>query len=198
MSEKAKLNLKALGLSEKLTKLKILALDVSSTSTGYSRFEYDIETRAITHIDTGSIKSAKSDILARIDFIDTEMYNKGLHSWADVVAIENYAFAGTRVVQMAEVIGIFKYAFYKAKVPRAMIAPATVKRLIGGSGKASKEEVLLGLYREPCLKDYSFRNTDESDSAAIGLTFIKLYEESKDARTVSKTKGKSRKSRVKK
>lgn len=58
------------------------------------------------------------------------------------------------------------------------INAATVKRLIGGHGKADKDEVADGVRRILRLgDDYTFATDDESDAAAIVLAWLIEAEE---------------------
>jgi len=55
----------------------------------------------------------------------------------------------------------------------AEVNASTVKKAIGGHGKADKDEVAAGVRRILGLADdYEFATDDESDSAAIGLTYL--------------------------
>lgn len=54
------------------------------------------------------------------------------------------------------------------------IAPTSVKRLVAGDGKASKDEVAEGV-REFLIdmqKDYKFHSDDVSDAIAVGIAFM--------------------------
>lgn len=53
------------------------------------------------------------------------------------------------------------------------ITPSEVKKLIGGSGSASKDEVADGVRRMCGLSpDFKFKSDDASDAAAIGLAYL--------------------------
>jgi crossover junction endodeoxyribonuclease RuvC len=51
------------------------------------------------------------------------------------------------------------------------IAPTTIKKFIGGSGRCDKEEVLVNLGRF-LFTQVDFKNTDESDSVGVVVTFM--------------------------
>ena len=52
------------------------------------------------------------------------------------------------------------------------IAPTTVKKLLTGSGKATKEELALSLEKYVGKQKYS--TDDESDAVGVGLSWLKL------------------------
>jgi len=55
----------------------------------------------------------------------------------------------------------------------AEVNASTVKRVVGGHGKADKDEVAAGVRRILGLPDgFVFATDDESDSVAIGLTYL--------------------------
>lgn len=55
----------------------------------------------------------------------------------------------------------------------AEINATTVKRVVGGHGKADKDEVAAGVKRILSLPEsYMFATNDESDSVGIGLTYL--------------------------
>jgi len=59
------------------------------------------------------------------------------------------------------------------RVITAEVNATTVKRIVGGHGKADKDEVAAGVRRIMELpSDYRFVNDDESDAAAIALTYL--------------------------
>lgn len=107
------------------------------------------------------------------------MVKDKLYSWPDVVVFENYAFNGNRVTQLAELNGVLKYNFTleKNKVIE-LVAPATIKLKVTGHGRGSKDNVRKSIINLDLFKDIKFKNNDESDSAAVGYTYImKLLDE---------------------
>lgn len=151
--------------------MKILALDISSTCTGYTKYELS-GTNKIKHIETSHIKPKGKDIYSRMVSLNTTMTDLGLYKWPDVCIIEGFAFAGSKLAQLAEVNGIFKYNLTINNVPFETVAPATVKKQVTGNGRAKKEEVRSTLEKIPLFKNCKFNNEDESDSAALGYGWI--------------------------
>jgi crossover junction endodeoxyribonuclease RuvC len=55
----------------------------------------------------------------------------------------------------------------------AEVNASTVKRLVGGHGRAEKDEVAVGAKRILRLpEDYEFATNDESDASAIVLAYL--------------------------
>ena len=163
--------------------LKILSIDASSTCTGYTKYELNTQTNSIKHILTSSIKASNKNIYIRYDIIHKEFIKYGLYTWPDVVVFENYAFNGNKVTQLAELNGVLKYNFTLNNVLIQTVAPTTIKAKVSGSGRSNKPEVRKALNNLDLFKDYKFNNNDESDSAAVGYTYIiKVLEESNNAK----------------
>lgn len=49
-------------------------------------------------------------------------------------------------------------------------SPTAIKKLVGGSGSAGKEEVAAGLF--PYVGEQTYVCDDESDAVAVGITFL--------------------------
>lgn len=151
-------------------KVKVLSLDISSTCTGYTKFIVNGNTTK--HEETSHIKPKGKDMYTRLVGLDQSMKELGLYEWPDICVIEGFAFAGSKIAQMGETNGIIKYNLTLNKTPFVTVAPTTVKKQITGNGRAKKEEVRKVLEALPIFKNIVFKNEDESDSAALGLSFI--------------------------
>lgn len=149
--------------------MKLLSLDISSTCTGYTKLEVD---NGVRHIETSHIKPKGKDIYSRMVQIDAIMRERGLYSWADLCIVEGYAYGGKALAALAEMNGIIKFNLTLNEVPFDNIAPTTVKKQITGNGRAKKEEVREALSKFPIFEGYEFQNEDESDSAAVGLSYL--------------------------
>lgn len=150
--------------------MKFLSLDISSTCTGYTK--YELWEGELRHLETGSIRPKGVDMYTRLVNLNKTMEEMGFYTWPDYCIIEGFAFAGSKVVQMAEVNGVVKYNLTLNKVPFDTISPMTVKKQVTGYGRSKKEQVAEHLKRYTFLSDVTFKNEDESDSAAIGLAYL--------------------------
>ena len=69
-----------------------------------------------------------------------------------------------------EVVGIMNWFSFKFKFDWHEIYPATIKKLITGNGKATKDEVAAALPQY--VGDISYANDDESDAAGVAISFL--------------------------
>ena len=157
----------------KKDEVKIVSLDVSSTCTGYSKFLMDSKKKSYKHISTGSIRPPAKDLIyKRFDKILTHFETENLYEWCDIVIFENYAFGGNRVTQLAELNGVIKYNYYINGKEIHVIAPSSIKKLITGNGRAKKSEVRDALLQLEGFSNLEFKNEDESDSFAVGVSYM--------------------------
>lgn len=65
-----------------------------------------------------------------------------------MVAIEGYSFGSDLSSKlMGEVGGVIRLAVYHAKLPWVEIAPTMLKKFVTGKGNATKEQMVLSVYR---------------------------------------------------
>lgn len=92
----------------------------------------------------------------------------------DFFVFENYSYGSPgRLDDLAECCSLLKYYLCVHDKSFDVIAPMTVKKYVGGSGKSDKEQVKEGLSR--FLTNYNeleFNTLDESDSAAIAIAYL--------------------------
>lgn len=148
---------------------RIVALDLSLTSTGVARNFYDIGVGL--EIITSLIKprpippNLKGRALlratcTRLHEIQTAVYDYAYE--ANLVVLEGYSY-GTRnhrAESIGELGGVVRLALWEASVPTVVISPSEVKKFATGKGLAAKEDVLVAAVRR---FERSFRN-DEADA----------------------------------
>lgn len=154
--------------------MKILSLDLSSTCTGYTKFDYNTDKKSFKVLEVNSIKPKSTlSFYERIEIIDNHFASEYLYTWPDVIVIESYAFGGKSLSSMAELNGIIKYHFHlNGHKDFIKIAPNSVKKIVTGKGSATKEEVQVSVSTRKEFKKIVFKNCDESDSSAVGLSYI--------------------------
>jgi Holliday junction resolvasome RuvABC endonuclease subunit len=143
----------------------IFALDLSISCTGVSIFEESSRLVLISHIKTNP-KDSHGVRLKNIAEYILDLRK----CYPSRLAIIERAFSQHNISTQVlyRVHGLINYLFYDCE--QIYYAPTSVKQTITGNGKASKEElknVILEKY--PNIK---FKNNDESDSVAIGLTYF--------------------------
>jgi len=116
------------------------------------------------------------------EFMDNIMVEVNIHKTKHDVfrmVVEKTFFKfGSANVPHLKTLGVLEY-FYNC----AFIAPTSVKKLVTGSGRASKEEVLNAVFCK--LSKYEMNSLihdreDTVDAVAIGLAFLKQLEELND------------------
>lgn len=98
----------------------------------------------------------------------------------DIFAIENYAYRGSgQLADLGEMMGLFKFYVHKKGKSFVMVQSKTVKRLVAGSGNASKQDVKESLSNYLINHDViEFNNLDESDATAIAIgLYLKMKED---------------------
>lgn len=108
-----------------------------------------------------------------------EFYLKDKAEEVDLFVFENYSYGSVgHLADLGELTGLFKYYIDGFDKPFVTIPPATVKRLVGGSGRASKEDVAKELKKFVSnYDDIEFNTTDESDAIAIAIAYVLKLEE---------------------
>lgn len=164
--------------------IKFCGIDASMSRTGLSIVSVD-KNRKFHLLDKTSLIVQTRYFEDRFDkkIYVRDMFEFWLEARIQTVSFfvfENYSYNGRgSIADLAELNGVLKHYIRLHKKPICYIAPATVKKIVGGHGRASKEDVRDGLRN--FLVDYddiTFNNLDESDSAAVAVAYsIKMFEE---------------------
>lgn len=162
--------------------MKILALDLSLTSTGVAD---DTGTRTIK---TDLRGAERLDYLGRMVMDQVigpfENYSTDVTDWhhqrPDLVAIEGPSYASAQQAHhLGELGGVVRRDLFVASVPYIEVAPATIKIAACGAGNAPKVEVLTAAIRR---LGYAGNSNDEADAlwlwalvkAAVGEPVVTL------------------------
>lgn len=88
--------------------------------------------------------------------------------------IENYSYGSVGYLSDAgELVGLLKHHLWSNKINHDVIAPSTVKRIVGGSGLAKKDQVAAQLHKFLVnYNDFEFNNFDETDAIAVAIAYI--------------------------
>ena len=150
--------------------MTILALDLSLKCSGYSILETNNnEIKIITSgvIETSS-KETTGERLRKIENLLECLLST--HNIDVVVREKGFTRHNIATQQIFKVVGVVECICSKFGFNVEEIAPTTVKKYVGGSGKASKEEVEAGL--EKLVGKREYKTNDESDAVAVGATYI--------------------------
>ncbi len=159
-----------------MTSVKFLSIDPSITCTALSILQHiDGDTFELLHKTSLNIKSKYVDrFKKKMDMYELFKYWLDLNGENISFAVfENYSYGSSgHLADLGELNGLYKQYLYNRSIPFETMAPASVKKVIAGDGRASKEEVAAALNKFLINFDtITFNNTDESDSAAIGIAY---------------------------
>ena len=133
--------------------MKIVALDLSLTRSGFATSEdYSGVLRPPKGYDAGMLRLGwiREAVLA-------------IAEDADLVVVEGYSYGskGRAVVNIGELGGVIRLAFYDAGIPYVEVPPSSLKRFATGKGNADKDSVLAAAIRR---LDYDGHYHDEADA----------------------------------
>ena len=151
----------------------ILCLDLSLASTGYSVLKVvdgKVEVLEVGHINNKKYSSRSHGFRLYQIFVTLKgLFEK--HEITVVVKERGFSLGHKSTQALFKVAGVVDLiAHAKGGFDVEEIAPLTVKKLVGGHGKASKEEVAAGVHK--FMKNpVKFKNDDESDSVGVGIAY---------------------------
>lgn len=152
----------------------ILALDPSLNSTGYAVLHYENE--VITVVEKGNLNNKKIPAaLIGKKLVNIEELLCNLFDMYQFQAIVKEASFCTNKIQSTQktfmVLGvIYQTCFKNGYSDIQDISATTVKKLVGGNGKCSKEEVKENLYYYVGYQKYV--TEDVSDAVAVGIAYL--------------------------
>jgi len=153
------------------------AIDPSITCTGLSTLRR-CDDGKFDLIDKTSISTKTTRFATRWDkkLAMHFMFCKWLKPRIDDISFcvfENYSYGSPgQLADLGELNGLYRKYLSDNGKPVDVIAPASVKKIVGGHGRASKSEVASGVLT--FLNDselIKFSNRDESDSVAVGVAY---------------------------
>ena len=149
--------------------MKILALDLSVTGTGWATNE-DGEPHysgIITH--TKPKKGVYQHPMVRLNRIKEEVDR--LSYDAKLVVMEGYSYGNNqRAHQLAELGGLIRWHLWYLGIPYVEVAPTTLKKFATGTGKAKKPEVIASAIRR-----LGYERHDDNEADALWLLQMALH-----------------------
>jgi Holliday junction resolvasome RuvABC endonuclease subunit len=141
--------------------MDIAGLDLSLTSTGYSR----------PNGETLCIASGKRRGVERLDWMQDRILEAVLSDGPELVVVEGYAYGirDTATRGIAELHGVVMLALYRWGIPTVEVNPQTLKMYALGGGKAKKEQMLA-----EALSRFGLRFTTNDECDAFWLRAIAL------------------------
>jgi crossover junction endodeoxyribonuclease RuvC len=161
--------------------IKFCSIDPSISCTALAILE-NVEGEKFKVIDKVSLSlksrykerwKKKTDMLELFEFYLDDKIDE-----IEFFVIENYSYGSVgQLADLGELGGLLKHYLSKNGKSFDVMAPSSVKKLITGSGRASKEEVRDALSTF-VVGEVEYNNLDESDAVAIGISYaLKMKEE---------------------
>lgn len=152
--------------------IKYLGLDLSLSSAGYAVIE--VEDRTPRLVVASRIKTdAKKRHGQRLYTIATGLRDtlREYGEFKKIIRERGFSRFVATTQALFKVVGISDFIYRDYDI--AEIPPTTIKKVIGGGGKASKQAVEDGvrIYLNLDIK-YSFESDDASDACAVVLTYL--------------------------
>ena len=160
-----------------------LAIDPSIASTGLSVLSMTEDNKFILHYKTSiSLKRTnvvdktkfkkKYDMFGLFYFALSHIINELGHK-IHFAVFEDYSYGSIgHLAHLGELNGMYKFELTRLGIEFDVIAPASVKKVVGGSGRADKKMVASKLKDFVLnLDSFTFNNNDETDSVAVGIAY---------------------------
>lgn len=165
----------------------ILSMDLSISQPGFAVMKVDKESREPVVLSKTFIKTnAKQTHGQRLTDIAVEI-ERLIEEYSPNRYVREKAFgrhAGSTMI-LNKVVGMTDYIMYRDEGVLSIeeIAVGTIKKVVTGSGRASKVEVAEGVFKILGIVDtesyYTARGAlidDLTDAVAVGLTYMQKYE----------------------
>lgn len=173
----------------------VLGIDPGTATTGFGLIKTNGD-GSVKLIKSGLIETDKDGIPGiRLDIIYRALnYLIEKHS-PEVVAIEKIFFFSNAktVIRVSQAQGVLLLAAAHAKVPVFEYAPGQVKLVVGGSGRADKDQMKKSIFEMFKIKARKNKKThfdNEADAIAIAVCHAKLANsKSEDGKVVMKSGG---------
>jgi Holliday junction resolvasome RuvABC endonuclease subunit len=143
----------------------IFALDLSIANSGIAVFDENSFLEHLTSVKT----NPKQSHGVRLNQIANKLIELRCSYPTNLIVIERaFSQHNTATQVLYRVHGLINYLFYDCE--QIYYAPTTIKQTITGSGKSDKSQVQAIL--QELNPEVKFKNNDESDAVAIGLTYF--------------------------
>ena len=154
--------------------MRVLAIDPGLTRCGIGVIETYSNSRALSLVGVGVLKSAAEDpIELRLRSIDSQIRN-WIHDYnPDVIAIERvFSQHNLRTVMgTAQVAGISLLAAAQSDIKVVMHTPSEVKAAVTGSGRAKKDQVAQMVQKILKLESIP-KPVDATDALALAICHV--------------------------
>lgn len=155
---------------------QVAAFDLSLTRPGFALLQYHADTRSVTLLRKDIIpnktkmrKKRRGQVINEIGMLFTEYISPQVVKC--VVREKSFVRFNTETAALYCVTGAMEMILWNRKEQWFQeLAPASVKKSVTGSGKASKDEVAEAI--DNYCAHSNFHSDDESDAIAVGLAWL--------------------------
>lgn len=156
-----------------MSKTYVLGLDVSMNSTGWAVLSVS-PNGTVRLVETGVIKANTKHSHGQRLRNQRENFAAIMKKYPIKYAAREAGFA--RYIKSTQVLfkayGVAEEYF--CELDLVEYAPRTIKKVVAGKGKSTKEEVEKAIREILQLRDdFEFKSDDESDAVAVAITLIK-------------------------
>ena len=149
--------------------MRILGIDPGLARVGYGIIEFQKGKKVL--LDFGIIETNKDKSEEdRLNEIHLDL-KQIIKLWnPDLAAVEKFFFyRSSTTISVVQARGVIMMTLGASKIPISEYAPAQIKLIVTGSGKASKKEVIEAVMYHLDMK-YAPKPDDSADALAIALT----------------------------
>jgi Holliday junction resolvasome RuvABC endonuclease subunit len=145
----------------------IYAMDLSMSCSGVTIFDEDANCVLITSVET---KTEKEHQLKLKLIADRLLELRKKYKPDKIIIEQGFVRFNLSTQAIFKVVGLVQYLF--SDIEQIFYQATLIKKMVGGKGNLKKDEL-----QEIILKQYPelvFKNFDESDSYAVGMTYFEL------------------------
>lgn len=152
----------------------VLAIDSSLACPAFAVLEFNLTNNTVrllevSHIKTNSKKSTGFRLFQIGEHVQAILDR---HSFDEIVFEKGFNKFAVATQQIQRTVGLILYTLYRNEIESVdEISPTSVKKLVTGSGKATKDELAKHLYK--WVQHIDYKTNDESDSVGVGIAFGK-------------------------
>lgn len=162
-----------------MTKFKdvTLAMDLSLNGPGFAVLAVEPTTNKPIALEVSSLNNSRIKTHGeKLTVIQTEIKRLlDVYGPEHIVREKGFSRFAATTQALFKVVGVVDLTLYKhghKAIPKE-IAPTSVKKIVTGNGKSSKEDVQTAVMQALQIEDENyFSNDDESDAAAVGLAYL--------------------------
>lgn len=167
-------------------------VDISISSTGIAVVEYlgDSKFKLIDKKTISPSRHSKGFDRKLENYQVFKFYTENFSAAKEIsfFVLENYSYGSPgKIADLGELGGLYRFQIVNnLKKSFDVLAPQSVKKIVAGSGRATKEEVRDSLSKY--IEDFdsiNFNNYDESDAVAIAVAYGLLFEKNNNEQSKS-------------